>query len=95
MTNKIIPSQDITVDTLKEVFQNAYYTILPFSADPDGDYAFTVEFWDKNIAVSVDPESKTIKIFTAFYPEESSKEALIPHANYLNNGYHLVRFFVE
>lgn len=95
MTNKIIPSQDITVDTVKEVFQSAYHTMRPYNSDPATSHVFTVEFWDIDVSVSVDVTSKTIKMFAFLYPEESSKEALILHANYLNNNYGLAKFMVE
>ncbi len=95
MTNKIIPSRNITVDTVKEALQNAFRNIRIYNPDPAVSHVFTVDFWDIDVTVSVDINRGTIKMFAFLYPQASSKEALILHANYLNNHYGWARFMVE
>lgn len=89
MSIKITEENDVTVDSVYEIFKSAFMKAV----EPDGD-ALAVDFGTHRVLITVTEESKLLIFSTVILLEYGSPDEAIIWANELNRIQEIVQFYI-
>lgn len=89
MSIEIIKENDVTVDSIYEIFESAFMKAV----EPDGN-ALAVDFGTHRVLITVEEESKLLIFSTLILLEYGSPDEAVMWVNELNRIQEIVRFYI-
>jgi hypothetical protein len=96
MNSNIIPTETVTIETIKDIFKSAYHETKPLVINDEEQMDSTiVDMPIVDIIIQLYAEHQYLLLSTYYVPEEQSLEKLFKVVNYLNRKYLWAKFIVD